>query len=44
MGLNVNKPNGEWHPEFVFQATSPLEREELKSKGGGKKTMHYNRK
>ena len=29
------------HPVF-FQATSPLERGELKSKGGAKKTIHYN--
>ena len=28
------------HP--IFQATSPLGRGELKSKGGGKKTIHYN--
>ena len=28
------------HP--IFQATSPLEGGELKSKGGGKKTIHYN--
>ena len=28
------------HP--VFRATSPLGRGELKSKGGGKKTIHYN--
>ena len=28
------------HPKF--QATSPLGRGELKSKGGGKKTIHYN--
>ena len=28
------------HPKF--QATSPLERGELKSKGGGKKTIHHN--
>ena len=28
------------HP--IFQATSPLERRELKSKGGGKKTIYYN--
>ena len=28
------------HPRF--QATSPLEIGELKSKGGGKKTIHYN--
>ena len=28
------------HP--IFQATSPLERGELKSKSGGKKTIHYN--
>ena len=27
------------HP--IFQATSPLGRGELKSKGGGKKTIHY---
>ena len=28
------------HP--IFHATSPLERGELKSKGGGKKAIHYN--
>ena len=28
------------HP--IFQATSPLGRGELKSKGGGKRTIHYN--
>ena len=28
------------HP--IFQASSPLERGVLKSKGGGKKTIHYN--
>ena len=28
------------HP--IFHATSPLRRVELKSKGGGKKTIHYN--
>ena len=28
------------HP--IFQATSPLGRGELKSKSGGKKTIHYN--
>ena len=28
------------HP--IFQSTSPLGRRELKSKGGGKKTIHYN--
>ena len=28
------------HP--IFQATSPLGRGELKSKGGGKKTIYYN--
>ena len=29
--------------EFIFQATSPLERGELKRKGGGKKTILFNR-
>ena len=27
---------------LIFQATSPLGRGELKSKGGAKKTVHYN--
>ena len=29
--------------EFIFQATRPLERGELKRKGGGKKTILFNR-
>ena len=41
-GTNRPKPDGEWDKTAVCRASSAWERRELKSKGKGKKFIHFN--